>query len=240
MSAKRGELSRVVNDDDESRPLVLSSFRVRGSALLSLASSATVLFLATSVISLLGVAMPKLVPIFHLTVVQSNALVSSPLIFAGIFSVPISLLSEKYGARYLSAGLLLLISMALFALSAIIQWDLVSNVFGLFFVCGMFLGCSGLIFNATITQLTSWFPLARQGSVYGLMMLAYGLGPPVLSAYSTPFASRFGFPALFLFTACQLFAAALVAFVCVQDAPFLQLTRKAGKSMSHPELVCSF
>ena len=148
MSLTKTELSRVVNDEEERQPLVSRPFRVRGSGLLSLASSATVLFLATSVISLLGVAMPKLVPIFHLTVVQSNALVSSPLIFAGIFAVPVSLVSEKYGARFLTSGLLLLISMALFALGAIVQWDLVSNVFGLFFVCGMFLGCSGLIFNS--------------------------------------------------------------------------------------------
>ena len=104
MSVTKTELSRVVNDEEERQPLVSRPFRVRGSGLLSLASSATVLFLATSVISLLGVAMPKLVPIFHLTVVQSNALVSSPLIFAGIFAVPVSLVSERYGARFLTSG----------------------------------------------------------------------------------------------------------------------------------------
>merc|ERR1719197_2148023 len=155
--------------------------------------------------------MPILVPVFNLSVAQSNTLVSSPLIFAGVFSIPVSLLGERYGARYLSCTLLLLVSMALLALAALMKWYLISNMFGLFFVCGMFLGFARLVLNATISQLSAWFPLSRQGTVYGLMFLGYGLGPPTLSAYATPFVNFFGFSALFLFTGCQVGVSALVA-----------------------------
>lgn len=167
---------------------VLSSIRIQGSRWMSLISACLVLLIGTGNLVVLGTVIPLLKAVFHLSSIQSNALLASPLLVAGLCSVPVSLFSQRHGARWITALLCLLCVVSLLSMAAVLYFQVTVGLYPIFFICGALLGSGALSFNSLSIQVAYWTPMNGMGFAYAVLFFGYSLGPPLLSSYSVAFA----------------------------------------------------
>jgi MFS transporter, NNP family, nitrate/nitrite transporter len=103
--------------------------------------------------------------IFKWSVVQVGWLLGIPILTGSIMRLPIGILTDKYGGKYVFSFLLLLCSIPLFLLP-------LANSFFLFAVLSFLFGMVGTSFAVGIGYTSIWYPKEWQGRALGI----FGIG----------------------------------------------------------------
>lgn len=140
----------------------------------SLSQSHRILFLNTLAFTvcfacwtLNGVLVTYLVDngIFNWDVIQVGWLLGIPILTGSIMRLPIGILTDKYGGKYVFSSLLLLCSIPLFLLS-------MADSFFMFAILSFFFGMVGTSFAVGIGYTSIWYPKEWQGRALGI----FGMG----------------------------------------------------------------
>lgn len=107
---------------------------------------------------------PFLIKWFNYSTGQVLFLAAMPPLFATITSIPLGILSDKYGGRKVFSILLLVLSLTL--VSAIFV-----NSYLMFLIIGMLLGLGGASFVVGNTHVSVWYPRSKQGTALGIYAL---------------------------------------------------------------------
>ena len=103
--------------------------------------------------------------IFHWSVVQVGWLLGIPILTGSIMRLPVGMLTDKFGGKYVFSTLLLLCSIPLFLLP-------LANSFFLFAVLSFLFGMVGTSFAVGIGYTSIWYPKEWQGRALGI----FGMG----------------------------------------------------------------
>lgn len=103
--------------------------------------------------------------IFHWSVVQVGWLLGIPILTGSIMRLPIGILTDKFGGKYVFSLLLLLSSIPLFLLPY-------ADSFFMFAVLSFFFGMVGTSFAVGIGYTSIWYPKEWQGRALGI----FGMG----------------------------------------------------------------
>lgn len=103
--------------------------------------------------------------IFHWSVVQVGWLLGIPILTGSIMRLPIGILTDKYGGKYVFSLLLLLSSIPLFILPY-------ADSFFMFALLSFFFGMVGTSFAVGIGYTSIWYPKEWQGRALGI----FGMG----------------------------------------------------------------
>lgn len=103
--------------------------------------------------------------IFHWTVVQVGWLLGIPILTGSIMRLPIGILTDKYGGKYVFSLLLLLCSVPLFLLP-------LADSFFMFALLSFLFGMVGTSFAVGIGYTSIWYPKEWQGRALGI----FGMG----------------------------------------------------------------
>ncbi|CAC9975337.1 MFS transporter [Flavobacterium panici] len=103
--------------------------------------------------------------IFHWSVVQVGWLLGIPILTGSIMRLPIGILTDKYGGKYVFSLLLLLSSIPLFLLPY-------ADSFFMFALLSFFFGMVGTSFAVGIGYTSIWYPKEWQGRALGI----FGMG----------------------------------------------------------------
>lgn len=103
--------------------------------------------------------------IFHWSVVQVGWLLGIPILTGSIMRLPIGILTDKYGGKYIFSLLLLLCSIPLFLLPF-------ADSFFMFALLSFFFGMVGTSFAVGIGYTSIWYPKEWQGRALGI----FGMG----------------------------------------------------------------
>lgn len=140
----------------------------------SLSQSHKILFLNTMAFTICfacwtlnGVLVTYLVDkgIFNWSVVQVGWLLGIPILTGAVMRLPIGILTDKFGGKYVFSFLLLLCSIPLFLLS-------LANSFLMFAILSFFFGMVGTSFAVGIGYTSVWYPKEWQGRALGI----FGMG----------------------------------------------------------------
>ncbi|TDW48997.1 NNP family nitrate/nitrite transporter-like MFS transporter [Flavobacterium sp. 270] len=103
--------------------------------------------------------------IFHWSVIQVGWLLGIPILTGSVMRLPIGILTDKYGGKYVYSFLLLLCSIPLFLLPF-------ANSFFLFALLSFLFGMVGTSFAVGIGFTSVWYPKEWQGRALGI----FGMG----------------------------------------------------------------
>jgi NNP family nitrate/nitrite transporter-like MFS transporter len=124
--------------------------------------SFTLCFAAWGLISAFA---PQFRKLFGLTHTQSAALVAAPVLLGSLARIPMGMLTDRIGTRFVFTGL-----MAISATPAFLV-PLAGSFYRLL-VIGFLLGLAGSSFAVGVGYVSRWTPSAKQGGALGV----YGLG----------------------------------------------------------------
>jgi NNP family nitrate/nitrite transporter-like MFS transporter len=159
-------------------PLAWTSDMKRALALSTIGFAIT--FAVWGVIAALA---PKFVEMYHLSFLQKSVLIAIPVLLGSVGRLPMGILADKYGGRFVF-GLLLL-----FCLIPAVGASL-TNSFASLVAWGFVVGCAGTSFSIGVAFTSKWFRAEQQGTALGI----YGMGNIGQSM------AVFGAPALVAFT----------------------------------------
>ncbi|MFH7017416.1 nitrate/nitrite transporter [Flavobacterium sp. FlaQc-47] len=123
--------------------------------------------------------------IFHWSVVQVGWLLGIPILTGSVMRLPIGILTDKFGGKYVFSLLLLLSSIPLFLLPY-------ADSFFMFAVLSFFFGMVGTSFAVGIGYTSIWYPKEWQGRALGIFGMGNAgaaittfLAPSLLNHFST-------------------------------------------------------
>jgi len=93
--------------------------------------------------------------------VETGWLIGLPVLTGAIFRLPLGIMTDKFGGKWVFGVLLLLCALPLFLLSS-------ANSFWSFALCSFGFGLSGASFAVGIAYTSVWFPKSRQGTALGI------------------------------------------------------------------------
>lgn len=107
---------------------------------------------------------PFLIKWFHYTPSQALFLAAMPPLFASVISIPLGVITDRFGGRKVFTWLLLAMLVPLLAAPFV-------EHYALFLVIGMLLGLGGASFVVGNAHVSQWYPRARQGTALGIFAL---------------------------------------------------------------------
>lgn len=161
--------------------------------------------------SLIAPLAPAIQRDLNLSEVQISILIAVPVILGSLMRIPLGMLTDRYGGRWVFTVLLVLIIPALLLLS----W---AESYVALLAGGLWLGLAGASFAVGIPFVARHYPAARQGFVLGI----YGTGNvgTALAARAAPqISASWGRPAVFLVFAGIVALMALAFWLLARDAP---------------------
>lgn len=103
--------------------------------------------------------------VFEWSSVQIGWLLGLPVLTGSIFRLPIGLLTDRFGGRYIYSLLMLISAVPMFLLSF-------TNSYFLFLLCSFGFGLTGASFAVGVAYTSVWYPAKWQGTALGI----FGLG----------------------------------------------------------------
>ena len=159
---------------------------------------------------LIGGLAPVFAGLYKLTASQTALLISVPVLLGSLARLPMGMLADRFGGRWVFAALLGFSSVAAFTVPLTRSYQ---SLLGAAFLIGM----AGSSFAVGAAFVSRWTPAARQGTALGI----YGLGTmgQSLAVFAGPVvASRWGWEAVFRGTSAVLLVWA-VAFLALARNP---------------------
>jgi MFS transporter, NNP family, nitrate/nitrite transporter len=188
------------------------------------------LFLSTTAFAVAFAAwglLSGLAPIFKqqygLTTSQVSLLVAIPVLLGSLGRLPMGLLADRWGAKPVLAGLLLVITVPALALAAVHRFS------GLQF-WGFFLGLAGTSFSVGVAYTSPWFSKEQQGFALGVFG-AGNVGQSVTVWGAPLLAARFGVAAPFRLFGALVFVWGLVFALLAQKPPVARARLTLGEAL---------
>jgi len=103
--------------------------------------------------------------VFEWSPVQIGWLLGLPVLTGSIFRLPVGLLTDRFGGRYIFSLLMLISAVPMFLLSF-------TNSYFLFLLCSFGFGLTGASFAVGVAYTSVWYPAKWQGTALGI----FGLG----------------------------------------------------------------
>ena len=103
--------------------------------------------------------------VFDWSPVQIGWLLGLPVLTGSIFRLPVGLLTDRYGGRYIYSLLMLISAVPMFLLSF-------TNSYFIFLLCSFGFGLTGASFAVGVAYTSVWYPAKWQGTALGI----FGLG----------------------------------------------------------------
>lgn len=103
--------------------------------------------------------------VFDWSPVQIGWLLGVPVLTGAIFRLPVGLLTDRFGGRYIYSLLMLISAVPMFLLSY-------TNSYVLFLICSFGFGLTGASFAVGVAYTSVWFPPKWQGTALGI----FGIG----------------------------------------------------------------
>mgnify|MGYP003547249138 FL=1 len=103
--------------------------------------------------------------VFDWSPVQIGWLLGLPVLTGSIFRLPVGLLTDRYGGRYIYSLLMIISAVPMFLLSF-------TNSYFLFLLCSFGFGLTGASFAVGVAYTSVWYPAKWQGTALGI----FGLG----------------------------------------------------------------
>lgn len=99
--------------------------------------------------------------VFEWTPVQIGWLLGLPVLTGSIFRLPVGLLTDRFGGRYIFSLLLILSAIPMFLLSF-------ANSYFVFLLCSFGFGLAGASFAVGVAYTSIWYPAGWQGTALGI------------------------------------------------------------------------
>jgi MFS transporter, NNP family, nitrate/nitrite transporter len=168
-------------------------------------------FICFAAWGLISAFAPRFREQFGLSATQTALLVSVPVLLGALARLPIGVLADRFGPRWVFTILMLLSAVAVALVPTQSSYQaLLVNAF--------FLGLAGASFSVGVAFVSRWTTPAKQGSALGL----YGLGTGGQSAavfLGPVLAAAVGLPSVFRFVALLLAGWAVVFALTARNAP---------------------
>lgn len=114
--------------------------------------------------------------VFRWSATQTGLLVGVPVLVGSVMRLPVGMLTDKFGGRWVMTGVLVLSAIPMFLLST-------ADSYGMFLLLSFAFGISGSSFAAGVAYTSLWYPKEKQGTALGI----FGAGN-VGAALTTMFA----------------------------------------------------
>ena len=147
--------------------------------------------------------------LYGLTASQTALLVAVPVLLGSLARLPMGMLTDRWGGRFVFTALLAFSACAAFVVT-------LTDSYRSLIVAAFFIGMAGSSFAVGAAFVSRWTPAARQGTALGI----YGLGTmgQSLAVFVGPVAaSRFGWEAVFRGTSVVLSLWAIVYFLFARN-----------------------
>ncbi|MDT0634322.1 nitrate/nitrite transporter [Spectribacter hydrogenoxidans] len=174
-------------------------------------------FAAWTIFSILGV---RIQSELGLSEAEYGLLISAPILTGAIARLPLGILAERFGGRW--------VTLAAMLVSAAATWLLASAVtYGQFILAALALGLSGAVFITGISFVARWYPRERHGTAFGLFGIgqvgaaATNFGAPIL-------VSALGWEDTARVYAITLLAVAVLFWLFTQEDPVTVERRRTG------------
>lgn len=103
--------------------------------------------------------------VFNWSAVQIGWLLGIPVLVGSVFRLPVGLLTDKFGGRWVMAAILIICAIPMYFLS-------LANNFTSFLLLSFGFGLAGAAFAAGVAYTSLWFPKEKQGTALGI----FGIG----------------------------------------------------------------
>jgi MFS transporter, NNP family, nitrate/nitrite transporter len=147
----------------------------------------------------------------ELTDIQTSVLIAVPVILGSLLRLPLGILTDRYGARRVFTGLLVLVLPALLILSQ-------AGSYALLLIGGLWLGLGGASFAVGVPFVSRYYPPERQGFALGVYG-AGNIGTAIAARLAPQIAATSGRPAVFYIFGTIIVAMALIFWLLARDAP---------------------
>jgi len=120
--------------------------------------------------------------VFEWSPVQIGWLLGLPVLTGSIFRLPVGLLTDRFGGRYIFSLLMLISAVPMFLLSF-------ANSYILFLLCSFGFGLTGASFAVGVAYTSVWYPAKWQGTALGIF--GFGTTGAALTTLITPSVLQF-------------------------------------------------
>ncbi|MFQ5857389.1 MAG: nitrate/nitrite transporter [Anaerolineae bacterium] len=214
--------------------------RLKGSPNEGLFGATLGFFIGFAAVSLFGPTATKFQDVMHLSPVLVGLLVAMPSLSGSLLRIPFSAWVDTTGGRKPFLVLLMLSIVGMLGLFLVVYLlypdRLSSNLYPLLLLLGLLSGCGIATFSVGISQVSYWFPQARQGRALGTYA---GLGniAPGLFSFLLPIAlESWGLPGSYLMWLIFLVVGTALYYMTGRNAWYFQL-RSQGVSSDEAKHV---
>lgn len=190
-------------------------------------------FIGFAAVALFGVTANKFKDAMQLTPAMVGLLVAIPSLSGSLLRIPFAAWVDTTGGR---KPFLVLLSLSIVGMAGL-TWvvyalypnGLTPGIFPLILILGILSGCGIATFSVGISQVSYWFPKARQGIALGIFGGAGNLAPGVFT-FLLPFVvNGLGLAVAYLIWFIMLVGGTIVYYAVGINSPYFQL-RQQGKS----------
>lgn len=148
----------------------------------------------------------------HLSPAEKGLVVAIPTLSGSLMRIPVGILSDRFGAKRVGAGVLVFLFVPL-----LLGWQ-ANDTLPTLVSIGLMLGVAGSSFAVALPLASRWYPPERQGLAMGVAA-AGNTGTVIANLAAPQLADRYGWHAVLLLAALPL-AVVLVAFLLLaSDSP---------------------
>src|SRR3569833_222744 len=156
----------------------------------------------------------------HLTEQQTWLLIAIPGILGAVMRLPMGMLADRFGGRFVFGGLLMFSGAAAFVVSLMHTYQ------GLL-IGGLILGMAGTSFSVGVAFTSKWFPQEKQGLALGIYG-AGNIGQSIALLTVPKLAQTMGWHSAYQLFAAIAFVYGLVFMAMARDAPSTAAPKSMG------------
>lgn len=203
----------------------------QGSPRRALVSATLGFFIGFAAVALFGTTAARFQEVLRLSPLAVGFLVAMPALSGSLLRIPFAAWADAAGARKPFGVLLLLSTVGMAGLSAVVVFlypaRLTPGLFPLILLLALLCGSAIATFSVGISQVSYWFPQARQGRALAVFAGVGNLAPGIFS-FLLPFALvSFGLGGSYLAWLGMLLAGTACYVALARNAPYFQF-RAAG------------
>lgn len=190
-------------------------------ALLSTTLAFVVCFAVWTLFSIIGV---QIKGTLGLSNAQFGMLIATPVLTGAISRLPLGILADQYGGRWVALCVMLISAAATWAISLV-------DTYIMYLVTALGLGLAGGFFAVGVAYISRWYPKQRQGTVLGIFGAGV-VGAAVTSFFAPFLLEAFGMEYTIHIYAAALAAAAVIFWLVTENEPGLAERRTQKTSAS--------